>query len=377
MKKTKLFAAYLPQYYETQDNNKFWGDGFTDWIGVRKAESQFEGHYQPRIPQNENYYDLSKEESIIWQAKLANKYDIDGFNIYHYWFKDGKQELEQPAEILLNNPNINIEYFFSWDNCSWKRTWSNLPGNDWGNVDDDKNETTSGMLAELDYGDKTDWTKHFEYLLPFFRDYRYLKIDDAPVFAFMTAINPGKLQAMGDYWRILAKKEGFPDLYLISQKSFSREKIKFNKTFIYEPIRSSWGMKKMIESKLKEKFKIEIKSKDAVKYLYNYEYVWKKIIKRTKRNRGKAIPGCFVQYDDTPRRGKKAAVIVGANPEKFKYYFTKFYKLCCLNNVEFALITAWNEWGEGSYLEPDSKYGEKYLEVIKDAKEIVYEAQIN
>ena len=95
--KTKVFAAYLPQYHETEDNNKFWGLGYTDWVGVRNAKPQFDGHKQPRVPLNENYYDLTNYESIIWQANLAKEYGIDGFNIYHYWFKDGKQELQKPA----------------------------------------------------------------------------------------------------------------------------------------------------------------------------------------------------------------------------------------------------------------------------------------
>lgn len=373
MKKTKIFAAYLPQYHETEDNNKFWGKGFTDWVGVKKAEPQFEGHQQPRIPLNNNYYDLSNKASITWQADLAKKYGIDGFNIYHYWFKNGKQELERPAELLLSNPQIDIQYFFSWDNCSWKRTWSNLPGNDWGSADEKNSNQTSGMLAELDYGGEAEWNSHFEYLLPFFKDKRYLKINGAPVFAFMTAIQPDRLQVMGEYWKILAKKAGFSGLYLISQKSYSKEKVHFDNVFIYEPIRSSWGMRKMVESKAKEFLNIELKSKSKVKYLYEYDYVWKRILRRTKKSRGRTIPGCFVQYDDTPRRGKNAGVIIEATPAKFKKYFNSFYAMCCKNNVDFLLITAWNEWGEGAYLEPDTVYKEKYLEVIKDVKVKIYE----
>ena len=59
------------------------------------------------------------------------EHGVDGFNIYHYWFKDGHKVLEKPAEILLNHPEIDIEFFFSWDNTSWVRSWSNIAGNNW------------------------------------------------------------------------------------------------------------------------------------------------------------------------------------------------------------------------------------------------------
>ena len=112
MLRTKVFAAYLPQYHITEDNNKFWGDGFTDWVGVKKAIPQFPGHNQPRVPLNHNYYDLLDVEVIRWQAKLAREYGISGFNIYHYWFKDGKQELENlqsfscKTRILIYNTSL-------------------------------------------------------------------------------------------------------------------------------------------------------------------------------------------------------------------------------------------------------------------------------
>ena len=69
--KTKIFAAYLPQYHETEDNNKFWGNGYTDWVGVKKATAQFEGHIQPKSPLNGYYYDLTDFNTIAWQAQLV------------------------------------------------------------------------------------------------------------------------------------------------------------------------------------------------------------------------------------------------------------------------------------------------------------------
>ena len=147
--RTKVFAAYLPQYHETEDNNIFWGQGYTDWVGVKKAEPQYLGHKQPKVPLDSYYYDLTDYNVILWQSRIAKKYGIDGFNIYHYWFKDGKQELEKPAEILLEHKEINIEFFFTWDNASWKRTWGNVQGNDWAPVFDNNDNKGSSILVEF------------------------------------------------------------------------------------------------------------------------------------------------------------------------------------------------------------------------------------
>ena len=88
--KTKIFAAYLPQFHQTKENDMFWGEGFTDWVNVKNAKPQYQGHIQPKVPQNKNYYDLTNVDVIRWQAELAAKYGVNGFNIYHYWFKDSR-----------------------------------------------------------------------------------------------------------------------------------------------------------------------------------------------------------------------------------------------------------------------------------------------
>ena len=369
MKKTKIFAAYLPQYHETEDNNKFWGKGYTDWVAVKNSTPQFEGHIQPQIPLDNNFYDLSNVDTIRGQAKIAKEYGISGFNIYHYWFKNGKKELEKPAELLYAHQDIDIEYFFTWDPGSWKRTWSNVPGNDWAPAFDKAEISKSAepvLLVEGGYEGETAWKKHFDYLLPFFNDRRYLKISNKPVFFLMDTGSFDVLGMMANYWDILAKDAGFDGMFMASRSRTFFNKSAFNRSFRYEPEYSAWGKRRTLETRFTKFTGIEIKNKCPVRYIYNYDLVWKSIIAE-ERKKNTDIPGCFVSYDDTPRRGKKAMIVSGGTPDKFFKYFGELYSLCCNNDRDILLITAWNEWGEGAYLEPDERDGYAYLEALKKA----------
>ena len=98
--KTKIFAMYLPQYHSIPENDEFWGKDFTDWVSVKKSKSLFQGHNQPKIPLDEFYYDLSKEDHVKWQVDLAQKYGVDALGVYHYWFNSEKNLLTKPAEIF-------------------------------------------------------------------------------------------------------------------------------------------------------------------------------------------------------------------------------------------------------------------------------------
>lgn len=373
--KTKVFAAYLPQFHENEVNNEFWGKGYTDWMGVKNAKPQFLNHKQPKMPFNNNYYDLSNVKTIRWQAELAHKYGVNGFNIYHYWFKNGQQALTKPAELLLEHKEIDICYFFSWDNCSWVRSWSNIPGNSWApNMDSNISKDGKIVLLEFEYGKEEQWKKHFYYLLPFFKDSRYLTIDEKPVFAIMNNDNINTLNLMGEYWNELAKEEGLKGVYLISRKDEFRNKHLFDNQFLYEPPASSWGKRMSIEGKLQKYFGLNLKKDGSVKYLYDYDKYWKRLIHNAKKHiKDKLIVGAAIAFDDTPRRGENARILFGSSPEKFEKYFSCLYTMCCEANCEIMLLTAWNEWGEGAYLEPDEENGYAYLEALKRAIDSVKE----
>lgn len=370
MKKVKIIANYLPQFHSIPENDRWWGKNYTDWNAVKKSKSLFRGHAQPNQPLNDNYYDLSDVENIKWQVELANRYGIYGFGIYHYWFSSNQKLLEKPGELILNNKDINIHYCFLWDNSTWKRTWSNVKfGNDWGteNVNNDLNNQSNGVLAELIYGDEADWKLHFEYLLKFFEDDRYIKIDNKPVFGIFNQDNGTEtLNKMVLFWDELARKRGFSGVYILGKKNHHRITITDN-LYDYEPLKHGWLYDSFV-GKVYQKIRTNMYKKIGIVDKYDYDKIWNRIIKSAEAAKEeKLFYGAFVSYDDTPRRGKKGKVVLGSTPGKFQNYMCKLIEISKKHEKEFIFLTAWNEWGEGAYLEPDKKNRFAYLEALKSA----------
>ena len=192
----KIIAFYLPQFHEIPENNKWWGKGFTEWVNVKKARPLFENHNQPRVPLNKNYYNLLDEKTQKEQVKLANDYGLYGFCFYHYWF-DGKLLLEKPVEKFLKNKSLDTHFCICWANEHWTNAWANKEAK---------------VLIEQKYGNKKEWKDHFDYLLNFFKDDRYIKENNKPLLVIYRPELIDCLKEMLEFWDEEAKKHGFAGL---------------------------------------------------------------------------------------------------------------------------------------------------------------------
>ena len=360
--KSKIFALYLPQYHETPENNEWWGKGYTDWIAVKNAKPNFVGHNQPRIPLNNNYYNLLDVENIRWQANLAKKYRINGFCIYHY-FSAGKLQMYRPAELLLEAKDIDIEYYFSWANHDFAKQWFDGDGH---------------LLRKQEYGNKKTWTEHYRYLSPFFKDKRYLKIDRKPVFTIYDVFHIHCFNEMMNIWDQLAKEDGFEGIYIIGTKSNTNLKSSellankwIRKSFVFEPMnyRSNGTNTNLVYTtgrRIKTvliRFNNKIRSNHRIQEKYSIKAAYKAILNR-KMDKDE-IYGFFTDWDNTPRYRDKSVVFTGASVALFEEYFRKIYLKSCDEKKDIIIVNAWNEWGESSYLEPDELNRYSYLEAIK------------
>ncbi|MGM0876125.1 MAG: glycosyltransferase WbsX family protein [Bacillota bacterium] len=342
----KIIAYYLPQFHPIPENDRWWGKGFTEWTNTSKAKTIFSGHYQPRKPYLNYYYDLTDPSARKWQAEIARKYGIYGFCYYHYWFK-GKRLLERPFNEVLETGEPDFPFCLSWANEAWTRVW-----------DGGKNH----VLMPQAYGNKKDWKEHFDYLLNAFLDKRYIRINNKPIFLIYRPESIDYCEEMLSYWNQLASKAGLDGIYFIRTLNgfWHREQKGFNACVEFEPMYT-----------LRHDFPENPSLLDHRPYpLIDYDYVWSRIINRRPYTKYKnpVIPGAFVDWDNSPRLGKNALIFKGVSPDKFgKYLRLQIQRMKTVYNSEFLFINAWNEWAEGTYLEPDQRYGFRYLEEVKNA----------
>lgn len=349
----KPIAFYLPQFHSIPENDEWWGKGFTEWDNVKRSRPLFRGHNQPEKPLNHDYYCLLDKEVQIKQAKLAKEFGIYGFCYYHYWF-EGKLLLEKPSEQMLMNQDIDVNFCFCWANESWARTW------------DGKEKK---ILIKQNYQEnKEGWEVHFQYLLPFFKDKRYIKVNNKPLFLLYKPHLIKNGDALRECWNLLAKENGFSGIYWGMQHDSAFQHIDemapFDIAVEFEPY---YTVNQMPNHGKQSFLQRAVKKIRRMPTIYNYDEIWKLIINR-QPNQQCAAPGAFTSWDNTPRRGRKALIFWKAAPEKFEKYLTeKIIAVQNSYNSEFIFINAWNEWAEGAHLEASESDGYGYLEALKKA----------
>jgi O-antigen biosynthesis protein len=342
MEKIKTIAFYLPQFHQIPENDKWWGEGFTEWTNVKKAKPLFGEHYQPHIPNDDlGYYDLSDIEVQKKQVELAKKYDIGGFCYYHYWF-DGKKLLETPLKNILNHPEIDFPFCICWANENWTRRW-----------DGDNKE----ILIAQNHSDEDDLA-FIRDSIKILKDERYVKINGKPlVLIYRPALLPDSKKTMR-IWREEAMKNGISDLYIVRVENFDRN---------IPP--SEFGC----DAAVKFAPNFDVCNYDRVRekpLASDYDTLVAEDITDCHREY-KLFKAVCPSWDNAARRQDCGGVsFINSSPKKYEYWLGKVieYTLHTFKEDErLVFINAWNEWGEGAHLEPDKKYGYKWLDATKKA----------
>lgn len=352
---TKILALYLPQFHQTKENDEWWGEGFTEWNVVKTANKLSKHSIQPRIPET-GYYDLSDANEIRKQAKLANEYGIDGFVIYSY-YSNGQLLLNKPGELLLENKDIDISFCFSWANHDWMRTWFAY---------------NKEMLRKQEYASNIEQvTEHFKYLLPYFKDSRYIKKDNKPVFIVYDYYAIPDFELYKKTWTKLAKDNGFSGIHFVQTlggKHLEWEENVFDACFNFEPTYTTFSQMKTNHSinRFRRMIKKTFKTKWVPNY-FDYNKICKLIENRNEDNPNHYL-GAFAEWDNTPRHKDNGTIYKNFSIERFQSNIERLLIKSNECKKDFIIIDAWNEWGEGAFLEPDEYYHCKKLEAIRQAK---------
>ena len=342
----KTLAFYLPQYHEFKENNEWWGKGFTEWTNTKKSKPRFEGHYQPREPHPDfGYYKLDNIETIKKQVELAKRHGIYGFCFYYYWFS-GKRLMETPGDLFLKHKEIDFPFCLCWANENWTRAWDGL----------DKD-----ILIQQDYSkeDRKNFIKDMEkYLI----DERYIKVDGKPlVMVYNPDAIPNFKETINE-WRKTAKDIGIGELCIWSKATYMDSEHKYTEYVDGEFDFPPHGV-----------------GHDATKIpglpspkIYNYE----KIVNDIEHLYREHFPikdfyyTCTMGWDNSARREEGFTVYFNYSLEsyyKWLRYIIEETRKRHPKDKRFILINAWNEWAEGTYLEPDKKYGYANINTLSKA----------
>lgn len=340
--KTKLIAFYLPQFHRIPENSEWWSPGFTEWTNVAKGRPNFEGHYQPHIPRELGFYDLSGIEVMREQTELAGQSGIHGFCFYHYWFS-GRRILEKPVDNFLAS-DIEFPFCLCWANENWTRTWD-------GNA--------KSVLLEQGYAEG-DEERFIRDLLPYLTDRRYIRVDGKPLLLVYRIKELPDPAASIRAWRQAAERSGLPGLHLAVVDFYD----------ISDP--DEVGADALIEFP-PHKFNGPQNRPDHMPDFTNPDFRggvvdYLKIITQSAVRHPPRFPlyrGIMPGWDNTARRQDSGMIIVNNSPELYGAWLRYLRGYTRLNRAEgesFIFINAWNEWGEGCHLEPDLNWGLRFLE---------------
>ena len=345
---TKLIAFYLPQYHRIPENSEWWSPGFTEWTNVVKGQPNYNGHYQPHLPRELGFYDLSNVEIMREQAEIAKLYGINAFCFYYYWFS-GETLLKKPIDNFLNS-NIDFEYCLCWANENWTRTWDG---------------DTKSILIEQKYLD-TDPKDFIQSLLPYFHDTRYIRVDGKPMLVVYRAKDIQNASQVFSIWRNVVVAHGFAGLHISVVDFYDishPNEVDADALIEFPPhkFNSPQSVPDQMPSITNENFKGAI-----------VDYA--KVIAQSANRQQPDFTlyrGIVPSWDNTARRQDTPTILHGSSPDLFKAwlsYLRAYNRATFKDKVDsFIFINAWNEWGEGCHLEPDHKWGLSYLEAVKSS----------
>ena len=343
----KPIVFYLPQFHTIPENDRWWGTGFTEWTSTRKAKPLFQGHYMPRTPHKSiGYYDLSDYHVLEKQAELAAKHGVFGFCFYYYWFS-GKRLLEKPVDILLQHPKIQLNFCLCWANENWTRTWDGL----------EKSILIKQRYTENDPKDFIlDLKKYLD-------DPRYIRIDGKPLVLVYAPKSIPQPKEVFQVWRETAQESGIGDFFLAVCRTFGENARGLgildavDAEVEFPPHNVDLSTYRDVVETLKGSGHLMSYSTAANKWKYDYSV---KPVFRT----------VMLNWDNTARRADGWCSYADFTLRDFRQWIRKAIRDLRINlptDRRFLFVNAWNEWGEGTYLEPDEKYGYMNINALSRA----------
>lgn len=371
MKNYRVGAYYFPNYHLDARNEAAHGAGWTEWNLVQSAGPRFPGHAQPKVPLW-GHEDEADPDVMAKKIAAAAHHGLNHFLFDWYWYDDGPFLNRALDEGFLNAPNNDrLEFALMWAN------------HDWCDIHPAKFSGPKNLLYPGAVTRETFDAIVEVVIEKYFSHPSYMKIDGCPYFSIyelMTLMQSlGGLEATRDaleHFRARTKSAGFPDLNLNAVV---------------------WGVQILPTEKAIENPQqlLDVLGFDSIaSYVWvhdvplldfpetDYAAVTQQAAEKWRETRDDYTlpyhPNVTMGWDASPRTvqsdrfeniGYPFMPILGDNtPENFKEALqeVKAFLDEREDGPKICSINAWNEWTEGSYLEPDTVHEFSYLEAICD-----------
>ena len=256
----------------------------------------------------------------------------------------------------MANGKPDFPFCLAWANHSWAKKQF------------DKNGTQE-LLMEQTYPGEEDYVNHFNTMLPAFKDKRYIKVDGKCLFVIYNPLDDESIyKAMLPLWQKLAKENGLEGFYFVGKSDKGRLRKEILEVG-YDAVYNDAVHNIHHQLPLWKKVLIEINQRVFHRpQIYQYKDAIKYMVSEEERAEN-AIPVIAPNWDHTPRSGNRGILFHDCQPKNFEKLVRHALEIIKNKDPEhqIILIKAWNEWGEGNYMEPDIKYGRGYLEALRNA----------
>lgn len=373
----EIAAYYFPNYHLDARNEALHGPGWTEWDLVKRAEPRFPGHRQPLVPQW-GYEDESDPRVMARKIDCAADHGIDTFLFDWYHYEDGPF-----LEGALNRGFLGAA---NQERLRFALMWAN---HTWIDIHPAKARTKTSPEAPILYpGEVTP--KAFRAITDsiiktYFKKPNYWRINGCPYFSIydlsrflagLGGVEAGRV-ALADF-RKRVKQAGFPDLHLntvlwhytiLPGEVVLPDPVELTRVLGFDSFSSYvWVHHVTLDTfpqspylKAQEdyfKYWSDITSKMSLPYLPNVTMGWD------------TTPRTVASDRHVPSGYPFMAMLNDNTPENFGNAVSSALKRLqgSSNHLNTLSINAWNEWTEGSYLEPDTHYGLRYLEALHAAK---------
>lgn len=377
----EIAAYYFPNYHVDPRNELQHGPGWTEWELLRHAKPRFPKHHQPLVP-DWGHRDEADPRVMAQKIDAAADHGIDAFLFDWYYYEDGlflERALEQG--FLMARNRERLKFALIWANHSWVDVH---PAKSSPRPLQDAGVQYPGEISMKAFRRMTDYIVE-----TYFRHSNYWLIDGCPYFSVYEL---GKLiQGLGGLgkaaealarFRRQTQKAGFPGLHLNAvywqhtllpgEESLGADPSALLKKLGF----TSFSSYVWIHHVRLPRFPVT--SYDYARTEY-FRY-WSKVVKQIPLP---YLPNITMGWDSSPRTvqtdvfrklGYPFTPTLGGNtPERFGAAVIAALRRIKRQSgpLQALSINAWNEWTEGSYLEPERKYGMQYLEAIRSARKAV------